>query len=236
MLDEYADTLPGGRHWSFRVRRGVGLQLIDLSGAGNVGMLMYNPENLLERLNLPDTLKCQHTFKLTAGHCLYSDMGRIFCSVVEDSWGWHDATSGTCDAALVESKWGLSTYQQARNDYLRNGRDSFLIELAKYGLGKRDLTGNVNWFSHVAADAAGQLRLEQRVEPDASVTLRFEMDAVVVLHTCPHPLDTTETYPRCDIRYRLFKLPPAGPDDLCRNACEENQRGFLNNELYYLGT
>ena len=76
MLDEYADTLPGGRHWSFRVRRGVGLQLIDLSGAGNVGMLMYNPENLLERLNLPDTLKCQHTFKLTAGHCLYSDMGR----------------------------------------------------------------------------------------------------------------------------------------------------------------
>jgi uncharacterized protein len=28
--------------------------------------------NLLERYNAPETLKRQHTFKLTAGHCLYS--------------------------------------------------------------------------------------------------------------------------------------------------------------------
>ena len=64
-----------------------------------------------------------------------------------DEWGWHDAASGTCNAALVRSKWGTLRYQEGRNDYLRNGRDSFLIELAKYGLGKRDLPGNMNWFS-----------------------------------------------------------------------------------------
>ena len=48
-------------------------------------MLFYNPDNLLERYNAPDTLKCQHTFKLTRGNCLYSDMGRVFCSIVEDT-------------------------------------------------------------------------------------------------------------------------------------------------------
>ena len=50
-------------------------------------MLLYNPQDKLERYNAPDTLKCQHTFKLTRGHCLYSDMGRIFCSIIEDSLG-----------------------------------------------------------------------------------------------------------------------------------------------------
>ena len=57
-------------------------------------MLFYNPHNPLERYNAPDTLKCQHTFKLTRGHCLYSDMGRIFCSIVDDAVGWHDTACG----------------------------------------------------------------------------------------------------------------------------------------------
>ena len=92
--NKYRDILPGGRHWSFLARQGTTLELTDVEGGGNVGMLLYNPANPLERLNLPDTLKCQHTFKLTAGHCLYSDMGRIFCSITADSVGWHDASSG----------------------------------------------------------------------------------------------------------------------------------------------
>ena len=102
----YEDVLPGGSHWSFVVRRGVELTLTDLEGGGNAAMLAYNPAMPLERLNLPDTLKCQHTFRLTRGHCLYSDMGRVFCSVTADDVGWHDAAGGTCNAALVESRWG----------------------------------------------------------------------------------------------------------------------------------
>ena len=218
-----------------RVRRGVALELTDLNGGGNVGMIMYNPENYLERLNLPDTLKCQHTFKITQGHCLYSDMGRVFCSVIEDDWGWHDAACGTCNAEIVAEKWGALNYQEARNDYLRNGRDCFLVELGKYGMGKRDLTGNMNWFSQVSVDDAGMLSLDKRSAPGARVVLRFEMDTIVVLHTCPHPLDTAAEYPRCDIGYRLYTVPPPAADDPCRNSREENARGFANNELYYLG-
>lgn len=235
-LDAYTDTLPGGRHWSMLIRRGVAMELIDVSGQGNVGMLFYNPENYLERINLPDSLKCQHTFKITAGHCLYSDMGRIFCSVTDDSFGWHDPASGTCHAELVQQKWGDSTYQVKRNDYLRNGRDSFLIELAKYGLGKRDLAGNMNWFSRVAVDDDGALSLDATEKPGARIVLRFEMNTLVVLHTCPHPLNESRIYPRCPIRYRLYTVPPPADDDLCRLSRSENERGFQNNELYLLGT
>ena len=236
-LIEYSDELPGGRHWSMRLRRGVALELTDILGGGNVATLMYNAENPLERLNLPDTLKCQHTFKINQGHCLYSDMGRILCSVIADDCGWHDATSGTCDSALVAGKWGSTSYQNESNEFVRNGRDSFLIELAKYGLGARDLVANMNWFSRVEADTDGALTLADpgAVKAGAKVVLRFEMDTIVALHTCPHPFNDELVYPRKPIGYRLFTVPPPAADDPCRILCEENRRGFQNNEIYYLG-
>ena len=39
---------------------------------------------------MPDTLKAQHIARLTAGFVLYSDMGRMLCSVTGDTVGWHD--------------------------------------------------------------------------------------------------------------------------------------------------
>lgn len=232
----YEDVLPGGSHWSFLANPGVQLQLVDIEGGGNAAMLAYNPGNPLERLNLPDTLKCQHTFRLTRGHCLYSDMGRIFCSVVADDVGWHDASSGTCNAGIVRRKWGKRPYQQARNDYYRNGRDSFLVELGKYGLGRRDFAANVNWFSRVDVADDGTMRfVDAHSKPGDSVTLRFEMPTLVVLHTCPHPLNAAPEYPRRPIGYRLGLAEPVADDDPCVLSREENRRGFMNTTLYALG-
>ena len=70
--------IDGGKHWSLALAAGTSMTLVDVGGGANVGMIFYNPHNLLERYNMPDTLKCQHTFKLTRGHCLYSDMGTDF--------------------------------------------------------------------------------------------------------------------------------------------------------------
>ena len=235
-MNAFTEVLPGGNHTSMVIRRGVQLELADIEGGGNVGMLLYNPTNPLERLNLPDTLKCQHTFRLTAGHCLYSDMGRIFCSIIKDDVGWHDAASGTCNASSVAARWGASSYQASRNEFLKNGRDSFLIELGKYGLGRRDMAGNINWFSRVDADADGNTTLAPgNSVAGSTVTLRFEMDTLVIWHTCPHPLETTTVYPRKPIRYALSLAAPVAEDDLCRTSRPENQRGFENTALYNLG-
>lgn len=228
----YEDVLPGGCHWSFRIGRGQRLRLINEKGGANVGMLFYNPEQLLERINIPDTLKAQHTFRLTSGHCIYSDMGRVFCSIVEDSAGWHDGVCGTCDRQLVESRWGKKSYQEARNAMHRNGRDGFLIELAKYGLERRDMAANLNLFSRVQADESGDLRLHKSGNAGEFVELRFEMDTLVVLHTCPHPLDMSEQWPAQRIRYQVYDAQPLDAMDPCRDHCDENRRGFLNNALY----
>lgn len=229
----YTDTIPGGCHWSFRVKKGKTLRLTDLEGGANVGMLFYNPSDLLERYNAPDTLKCQHSFKLTAGHCLYSDMGRIFCSITADTFGWHDTVCGNLSKKMLQERWGEKTYQTHRNDWTRSGHDSFLVELAKYGLGRRDLAANLNFFSKVVADDAGNLTLDPgAAKAGAYVDLRFEMDTLVVFHTCPHPLNRAAEYQKKPVQYAFYHSGPVTADDICISACPENKRGFKNTSLY----
>ncbi len=230
-MNSYQTELPAGSHWSLMMRRDTALTLTDVAGGVNAGVLFYNPENLLERYNAPDTLKCQHTFRLTAGHCLYSDMGRIFCGIEHDSFGWHETVCGTANAALIEHQFGTSDYQQARNDRHQNGYDSFLVELAKYGLGKRDMAACLNLFAHVAADEDGKLALVRQGEAGASVTLRFAMDTLVILHTCPHPLSRATAYPRQPLGIHIDgERKPLSA--LCLERAE-NQRGLCNNHLYH---
>ncbi len=207
----------------------------DVQGGANVGMLFYNPVLLSEKYNAPDTLKCQHTFKLTTGHCLYSDMGRVFASIVDDTFGWHDTMCGNSHAHHVESRWGKRNYQTQSNDWLQNGFDAFLVELTKYQLKKQDLASNLNLFSAVTSNDEGQLSLARQSEANENITLRFEMDTLVIMHNCPHPLNEAAEYPHKPVQIQLEKAEPVTPDDFCMNACEENKRGFKNNALYHLG-
>ncbi len=232
----YSDTLPGGKHWSLVMRRGNRLRMTDVEGGANVGMLFYNPNNLTERYNAPDTLKCQHTFKLTEGHCLYSDMGRIFCSIVEDSAGWHDTVCGNANKSMVAARWGDSSYQANRNDWQQNGHDSFLVEAAKYGMSRRDLAANVNWFSKVSINDSGTMQFNTRPAiAGAQVELKFEMDTLVLLHTCPHPLNPAASYPRNPVRYDVIASEKLSKGGACGSSAPENDRGFRNNELFHRG-
>jgi len=225
-MTHYQTVLPGEKHWSLIVRAGMELSLTDVQGGGNAGMLLYNPENLLERYNAPDTLKCQQTFLLTAGHCLYSDMGRIFCTIVADTLGWHDTVGGTTTRADLRAP---TTYQQARNDFTQTGRHSFLIEAAKYGLGRRDLAANINWLSKISVGAAGAMRFHpDHAPPGAQVSLRFDMDTLVLLHTCPHPM-----HPAPSARPIAIELAPAHTAAPSGATLPENLRGALNNALYH---
>jgi uncharacterized protein len=232
----YSDTLPGGKHWSVIMRRHTRLRLTDMEGGANVGMLLYNAAALSERYNMPDTLKGQHTFKLTKGHCLYSDMGRVLCSILEDTAGWHDTVCGNTNKAIVAARWGEASYQTHRNDWLQNGHDSFLVEAGKYGLGRPDLAANVNWFSKVAIDDTGTMQFDPAGSfAGAHVELQFEMDTLVLLHTCPHPLNPATAYPRKPVRFDVLESAMADNSYACLNSSPENKRAFENNRLFHAG-
>jgi urea carboxylase-associated protein 2 len=231
----FTDVIPGAAHWSMVIPKGHVLQAKDLEGGANLSMLFYNPTNLLERYNAPDTLKCQHTFKLTAGHCLYSDMGRVFCSIVSDDTQWIDSVGGVANKKKIADKWGERDYQKDRNAWKQNGYDALLVEVAKYGLGQRDLAANLNLFSRVKTDDAGNMEyVVDHSKAGDCISLRFEMDTLVVFTTCPHPMNPAEQYPFKPVEIALFESAPVNEDDACVNSREENSRGFENNRRYHM--
>jgi len=228
------ERLRGGQMWSRVLKRGQSLTLTDVEGGAVLAALLFNADQPLERYNMPDTLKAQHIARIAAGNVLYSDMGRVLCSVVSDSCGWHDTITGVADAKLSLEKYGPGDYQTLRNDWYRNSRDNLLVELGKYGLGKRDFGATVNFFVKIVPDAEGRLSwVPGHSKPGAAVELRSEMNTLVVLSNTPHPLDPNPKYTAKPVQIAVRWADPVGADDACKNSCPENERGFALTEAYF---
>jgi uncharacterized protein len=224
--------LAPGAGWSRACRRGTALTLVDQDGGANVAALLFRAGDPLERYCMPDTLKAQHVSRLTAGVALYSDMGRVLASIVADTCGWHDTITGHSTAAIVAERWGARSYQEARNEWRRSARDTLLVELTKHGLGARDMVANVNFFSKVAIGETGELKfVSGHSAAGARVTLRFELDTLVVLTSTPHPLDPAPEWSARPVRLVLERVAPPAADDPVRVACPENERGFAASEV-----
>lgn len=231
----YEETLPGGGHTSFVLRRGQVLRITDLEGGANVGMMLLNARQPSERLNLPDTLKGQHTFRLTEGHCLYSDMGRVLAAIVSDSCGWHDCVGGVLDAREVLAKYGAGRYQELRNGFFRNGHDNLLVEMGKWNLDLEDLLMVVNLFSKVVADGDGGLRfVSGNSQAGDHVALYAPMDTLVVLSALQHPMDPNPRYAPRPVQLAWSQARTEGVAEVCRASRPENARALHNTERLYL--
>lgn len=230
----YEETLPGGGHTSFVLKRGQLLRITDIEGGANVSLLLLNAHEKSERLNLPDTLKCQHTARLTAGHCLYSDMGRILAAITADTCGWHDSIGGVLNAAEVAEKYGQGRYQELRNGFFRNGMDNLLVELGKWDLGLADLLMNLNLFSKVTVDNDGCFHFEAgNSKAGDYIELYAPMDCLVVLTALQHPMDPNPQYAPKPVQLSWQQVQSDGISVLCRTSRPENSRGFHNTERLY---
>jgi uncharacterized protein len=229
----WEETLPGGMHWSGVMRRGTAMRFTDIEGGANVAALFWNFEEKSERYNMPDSLKAQHTAYLTRGHCGFSDMGRVVFSIVGDTAGWHDTVCGVMDDTLMLERFGTKRFQEHRNAMQRSGKEGLLKEMGRWGLGKRDLHANVNLFSKVTADPEGNLRFVEEHKPGAYVDLRFDMDVLLALSSCPHPLDPGSAHDPKPVRMTAWRTGIAPADDYCRNFRGENQRAFENTARYF---
>lgn len=231
----FSDVIPGGCHWSWRLPRGMTLRLTALGAGANLSVVLYHAQQKLERYNMPDTLKAQHTAHFTRGHVLMSDMGCSLASITADSLGWHDPLGLLLDAERMHAKYGDHNYQQFRNGMYRSGRDGLLIEIGKYGLGRRDLVAPVNFFSKVSVDAEGRFAFaENHAKAGDYVDLRLDMDVIVAVSAAPHPLDPRPDYAPAAVGVAAWRSGPAAADDYCRAFRPEGARALHNSDLQYL--
>lgn len=171
-------VIPPGGHWARVVAEGYRLRIVDLEGQQAVDFLCYNAKNPEERYNAADTMKIAGTILLTTGVSLYSGLGRRLFTIVRDTCGAHDTIGGCCSAESNLVRYGVKGTP--------NCRDNFLLALAEFGLGRKDLVANVNFFMYVPVAPDGRMAIaDGRSKPGDFVELRAEMDALAVLSNCP---------------------------------------------------
>ncbi len=231
----WSEIVPGGCHWSWVMPRGSRLRMVALEAGANLSMVLYHAREKLERYNMPDSLKAQHTAHYTRGHVLMSDMGRALASITADTVGWHDPLGALLDAERLHAKYGDQTFHTHRNSMFRSGKDGLLIEIGKYGLARRDLIAPVNFFSKVAVDAEGRFQFAPEHAPaGAMVELRFDMDTLIAISTAPHPLDPNPTYAPRKVGLAAWKSGPADAHDFNRRFRPECARALHNADMFYL--
>jgi urea carboxylase-associated protein 2 len=232
----FQTTIPGGHHWCGRINRHHTLTLTSLANNANLSLYVVNADEKLERFNMPDSLKAQHTLYLSQGHVLYSDMGRVLASITSDDHGWNDVLCGASSATNISEQYGKKTFQDARNNSYLSGVDGLLTDMTKFALTAADLTATLNLFSKVVPNNDGQLSYVTSDNTNQSITLRFEMNCLVFLSNAPHPLDPATIYNPADIELSLNRAQPItsiSESDDCRDSCAQNQRGFENNARYF---
>ncbi|GLK88076.1 urea amidolyase associated protein UAAP1 [Pseudomonas turukhanskensis] len=231
----YEETVPGGGHTSFVLKRGQLLRITDIEGGANVSLMLLNAAEKSERLNLPDSLKGQHTAKLTVGHCLYSDMGRVLAAITADTCGWHDSFGGVLNAAEVQEKYGAGRYQELRNSFFRNGVDNLLVEMGKWNLNLQDLLMVLNLFSKVTVDSDGAFHFAPgNSNAGDYLELYAPMDTLVVLTALQHPMDPNPEYAPKPVQLNWSQVAEDGISVLCRTSRPENGRAFHNTERQYI--
>lgn len=225
------ETIAGGGYAGRQLGRGARLRLTDLRGDACVSLLVFNAERPVERLNIADTQKVQWNGYLKAGGLLLSDMGRVLMSLLEDTAETHDGFCGPSNLASNARKYG-DGFNHGEHP---NARDRLSLGVAKFGLDRKDIHPCLNLFKGVRVLAGGAT--EPRIgpyQPGRQVTLRAEMDVIVVLANCPHVIDPRPAYSVTPVRATAWRGLVTGPDDPIRNATPEGLRAFQNVEDYFL--
>jgi urea carboxylase-associated protein 1 len=177
VLDE---LVPARAPWSAVLAAGDLLSIVDLGGNQAVDCLLYSADDHAERYSAPDTIAAQGSIFLTTGSVLRSNEGRPLMTVVADEVGRHDTIGGACSKESNSLRYGQHTRHQ------HACVENFLGEGAKWGLGKRDLVSNINWYMNVPVSDDGILGIVDGISASGlTVTVRAEVDTLVLVSNCP---------------------------------------------------
>jgi urea carboxylase-associated protein 1 len=173
-------VVPERSPWSGVVPAGETITVTDLAGNQAVDCLLYDAHHTGERYCAHTTMAAQGNIFLTTGSVLLSNEGHPLLRIVEDTCGRHDTIGGACSQESNTLRYGHHTKHQ------HACVENFLLEGSRWGLGKRDLVSNINWFMNVPVEADGTMGIVDGISaPGLQVTCRAERDVLVLISNCP---------------------------------------------------
>jgi urea carboxylase-associated protein 1 len=183
MQTRLTKIIPAGAYWIDTVREGETLRIVDLEGNQAADTLFFSAADPAERYSAVDTLREQGNVYLTQGSKLISTEGRVMLEITADQIGRHDTLGGACSGESNTVRYDLEKRA------MHSCRDSWLLAVAEneqFGLTKRDITHNINFFMNVPVTPEGGLTFEDGLSaPGKYVELVARMDVIVLISNCP---------------------------------------------------
>jgi urea carboxylase-associated protein 1 len=192
-------VVQAGEEWARVLTPGQILRIIDLEGHQAVDFLCYNAKDPSERYNAADTMKINGSIFIGKGAKIYSDMGNVLFTMVEDTCGRHDTIGGCCSNEANRVRY------RAKDG--PNCRDNFVRALARHGLGTRDIVPTINFFMYVPVDADGSMNTgldAGHSKAGDRVELQAEMEVLAVLSNCPQINNAVNNFNPTPVRVTVF--------------------------------
>jgi uncharacterized protein len=192
-------VIPARGSWSRNIDKGEVLRIVDLEGKQAVDFLCYNAHDYGDRYAAADTLKINPTgIFLSTGTVLYTIGLTPLFKIVADTCGKHDTIGGCCSAALNKFRYGVG--------YQPNCRDNFLRELAKFGMGPKDVVANVNFFMYVPVGENGGMDMGPGISKAGDyVDLEALSDSLAVISNCPQINNPVNDFKPTPIRVFVYR-------------------------------
>jgi urea carboxylase-associated protein 1 len=198
----YRRTVPAGDYWIHRVERGQVLRIVDLEGNQAADTLFFNADDPAERYSAVDTIREQHNLYLGVGSTLRSTASNVMLEIVADTVGRHDTLGGACATESNSVRYALE------KKTMHACRDSWLLAVAEnphFGLTKRDITHNINFFMNVPVTPDGGLTFADGVSgPGRYVELRAAMNVIALISNCPQLNNPCNAYNPTPIEVLIF--------------------------------
>ena len=179
----YREVVAAGDFWMESLKTGQTLRILDLEGNQAADTLFYSLGDPHERYSAMDTIREQGNIYLTAGSTLLSNRGNPLLDIVADTCGRHDTLGGACAAESNTVRYALE------KKCMHACRDSWMLAVSRreeFGLGKRDITHNINFFMNVPVTPEGGLTFEDGISDAGKyVELIARMDVLVLISNCP---------------------------------------------------
>ncbi|GLS89881.1 urea carboxylase [Psychromonas marina] len=178
-----SDTVFAGDYYMQVLKAGQTLRILDLEGNQAADTLFYNAHDPSERYSAMDTIREQGNVYLTTGTQLLSNDGNLMLTITADTCGRHDTLGGACATESNTVRYAIE------KKCMHACRDSWLLAVAEnpqYGLSKRDITHNINFFMNVPVSSEGGLSFADGISGAGKyVELTAAIDVIVLLSNCP---------------------------------------------------
>jgi hypothetical protein len=163
---------------SFTLKKGQKLKVVDPEGGQVSDMVLFNANDVREKLSNGKTMDFEETILITKDNYLWSNRSNKMMHILDDTNGRNDFLLAPCSPATFIIMYGIDSYHPSCFKNLEKN-------LREYDILPDDIPTAFNIFMNVQFDVSGKLSVKPPLsKPLDFVLFEAQMDLIVGLTAC----------------------------------------------------